>query len=243
MSTLIELPRGQVHIWTGLVEKWAGTPAMTALSAALSAEEKERAARFAFERDRDVYSLAHGMLRQILSRYESNDAATWTFENNAHGKPHLVPESSLRFNISHTGGLAVLAVMRDFEVGVDVESLLRTRVRIEVASKAFTPIERHGMLACTSEEARRERFFETWTLKEAFIKAKGRGLSLPLDQFWFQWSDSGELLFNVDAALNETPSDWQFEFLRDVPNYLIAVALKPERERYSLIHRHFTPDS
>ncbi len=245
MSDLIYLPREQVHIWIAAVQDWVGASAFQDLLDTLNSEERNRASRFAFDRDREVYTLAHGMLRRVLSRYEAIDPADWTFENNPHGKPLISPSagSSLRFNISHTAGLAVLAVTREIEVGIDVESLLRTRVRIEVASKAFTEFERRELTKVANEDARRKRFFEIWTLKEAFIKSKGMGLSLPLDQFWFRLSEVGEYELFVDSALKEEPSQWQFEFVRDVPQYLIAVALRSGPVPFKLAVHSFHPVS
>jgi 4'-phosphopantetheinyl transferase len=240
----LELSHGSIELWIAHVSDWAGTAAFKRLIDCLSSEERDRARKFAFDRDRDVYHLAHGMLRTVLSKYDDRDPSEWRFVANRHGKPSIegFNTHSLRFNISHTSGLAVVAVTRGVEVGVDVESLLRTRVRIEVASKAFTPFERDEMLAISSETERREYFFQIWTLKESFIKAMGRGLSLPLDQFWFR-GDKNAFEFCVDSALPENPADWQFILVRDVSNYLIAVALRSQNERHTLNTHGFQPQS
>lgn len=233
-----------IELWIAHVSDWIGMPAVDRLIGCLSSEERERARKFAFDRDRDVYHLAHGMLRTVLSKYDGRDPSEWRFIANRYGKPSIegFNSRSLRFNISHTAGLAVVGVTCGNEIGVDVESLSRDRVRIDVASKAFAPLEREELLLISEETAKRRRFFEIWTLKESFIKAKGLGLSLALDQFWFNWTKD-EFEFCVDAALSESPTDWQFTLIDDVPDYLIAVAARAGSQRFQVTTHSFQPES
>ncbi|MBX9653470.1 4'-phosphopantetheinyl transferase superfamily protein [bacterium] len=244
MSRLIETTPEVIDLWIAHVSDWVGTPAVTRLIECLSSEERDRARKFAFDRDRDVYHLAHGMLRTVLSKYDNREPSEWRFVANRHGKPSIEGFNfrSLQFNISHTAGLAVVGVTCGSEIGVDVESLSRTRVRIEVASKAFAPAEREKVLAILDESAKRKRFFEIWTLKESFIKAKGVGLSLALDQFWFDWKKE-EFEFCVVAALQENPTDWQFHLMSEVSDYLIAVASRAGSQRFKVRTHSFQPES
>jgi len=241
----LELSPGIIDLWVAHVPDWMRGQAIEELIEVLSQEEKDRARKFAFDRDRDVYHLAHGMLRIVLSSYDGRDPSDWRFAANRHGKPSIegFNTQSLRFNISHTAGLAVVAVTRENEVGVDVESLTRTRVRIELASKAFAPIEREKLLVMDDVEAMRNRFFQIWTLKESFIKAMGRGLSLPLDQFWFEWRESDRPDFQIDPTVGEVADDWRFELIREVPEYVIAVATRAVQNSVSVQRKHFKPHS
>jgi len=147
----------------------------------LSEEERERAARFRFERHRRRFIAAHAALRGILSRATGQPPEALRFVSGPYGKPAL-EQSRVRFNLSHSGELALVAVALGRDVGVDVE-LVRPEIAGErIAERFFSPGE-VAALRAQPEEGRVEAFFHCWTRKEAFIKAKGEGLSHPLDSF------------------------------------------------------------
>ena len=153
----------------------------------LNAAERARADAFRFDEDRRAYVSAHGLLRLALSSLGGGSPADWRFETNSYGKPHLVPRGGLgdlRFSLTHTRGMVAIALAYGTEIGIDVEARERMgRLDLEIADSHFTPEEVQALRTLPHEDARRDRFLRLWTLKESFVKATGRGLSQPLDEF------------------------------------------------------------
>jgi 4'-phosphopantetheinyl transferase len=153
------------------------------LRSLLSAEERARAARFVFEADRRRFVVAHGGLREILAGHLGVAPASLTFASGPSGKPAVVdPRTRLRFNLSHSGGLALVAVTLDREVGVDLEAHRPLPELEALAESCFSPVERRA-LAAVPEALRLGCFFDGWARKEAFLKLLGDGLARPLDSF------------------------------------------------------------
>jgi len=183
----IESPRklevNAVHLWrldlqarARGVEKWKSI---------LSADEKSRAARYHREIDRQYFIAARATLRQILGSYLKTDPAALIFAYSEKEKPSLggtEAASGIEFNISHSGSIALLAFARQREIGVDVEQIRRDFDTAKIAARFFSAAEQK-QLAALPEEQRSEAFFLCWTRKEAYIKAPGKGLSLPLHEF------------------------------------------------------------
>lgn len=149
----------------------------------LSAAERERAARFLVESPRTLFVSTRATLRMVLGSYLDQPPATIEFAYPAQGKPVLAGEiTDLRFNVSHTHGLAALAFTRGCEIGVDVEQLRPECEAGQLAERFFSQEERRA-LSGLSGPSLQQAFFRCWTRKEAYVKAKGGGLSIPLDQF------------------------------------------------------------
>ncbi len=146
----------------------------------LSAAEQERARRFKFEKDERLFTVAHAALRSILARYLNASPARIEFAIGPQGKPRLAAGESLRFNLSHSGELAVIAIASR-ELGVDVEGIKENFEFEEVAEHFFTAREVAALRALPGALQRRA-FYQCWTSKEAFLKAKGTGLSGELDE-------------------------------------------------------------
>lgn len=164
----------------------------------LCTAERERMARFRFDGLRHQYGLAHGLVRQALSRVRPGVAPRdWRFVEGANGKPAVAPSlPRVAFNLSHTRGLIALAVSRGLAqapLGVDVEDAGRD-IELSVAERFFAPEEVAALRALPAGEQRR-RFFTLWSLKESFIKATGLGMSLPLAGFSFAFSGNGRIVF------------------------------------------------
>lgn len=169
-------------------------------------------ARLRFAADRDAYLVAHAMVRVVLSTYEDRDPASWRFVANEHGRPEIDPaqRSRLSFNLSHTRGLVACAVATGRSVGVDVETTDRRIDADEISRRHFAAAE-HRALAALPEDRRDRRFLEYWTLKEAYIKARGVGLGLPLDSFAIELGDGGPIGISFDDRAGDDPSGWQFD--------------------------------
>lgn len=154
-----------------------------ALASMLDDAERARAARFAFEEDRQAYVAAHALLRAALSQRAGVAPLDWRFAATQRGKPYLLdPPRDLRFSMTHTRGMVAVAVTEGFEIGVDVEPANRRAESMKLAERFFAP-EETAMLRALEGDARRDAFFAIWTLKEAVVKATGEGLSRGLDSF------------------------------------------------------------
>ena len=144
-------------------------------------DKNQRAARFVYPQDRRRFVLSHGHLRSILARYLYCEPQQLHFYVNEYGKPAL-PDHSLEFNLSHSGDFALLAVSRQHKVGIDVERV-RQDLEFEDLARRFFSEREYSDLMDMPHERRKATFFRCWTLKEAYIKAHGLGLSLLLDGF------------------------------------------------------------
>jgi len=169
----------EVHLWLAAVPDCL--PQLETLGEVLDADERGRAARFHFERDRERYIVARGVLRRLLSTYLGT--SQFAFRTNKFGKPSLQPpHDTLHFNVSHSRDLALFGFTRLSEMGVDVESIRPDFATLEIANRFFAPDEA-ATLAQFGESERAGAFFNCWTRKEAYIKARGIGLSLGLSTF------------------------------------------------------------
>jgi 4'-phosphopantetheinyl transferase len=175
-------------------------------------EENARADRFQFEKHRQEFLATRGLVRTVLGGYASEDPKTLTFTKGQWGKPLLASPAhakGLSFNLSNTDGMVVLLVARDREVGVDVEKIDRNTNLDDVAARVFAPAEL-AALRRLSRDDQRERFFAYWTLKEAYIKARGMGLALPLEKFCFDVERDAKPNIAFAPPIEDDPKVWQF---------------------------------
>jgi 4'-phosphopantetheinyl transferase len=177
------LPENAVHVWRFSLD--ADRETQEKCAELLSEREKESAARFILERDRVSFIAAHGILRALLARYLGCAPEVIEFVYNSYGKPavsHPRVPYRLSFNLSHSHGLGALAIVRGREIGVDVEKIRPEFAGEEIAERYFSSKE-VDELRRLPDERRAEGFFLCWTRKEAYVKALGEGLRLPLDSF------------------------------------------------------------
>lgn len=179
-----------VHVWRIDLEQ--PDAILDGLEDLLAEGEKARAQRFRFVRDRRRFTVARAALRQILAGRLGVKPRSIEFSTGAYGKPYLT-ERTFRFNVSHSGGLALVAVARNRELGVDIEELRPMDDAEELADRFFSASESRKLRAAPDSASRIRGFFECWSRKEAFIKALGEGLSHPLDSF--------EVSFYPDTAV------------------------------------------
>lgn len=220
----LALPLQEVHVWRAALEEHA--PSIPQLQPLLSPEEVSRAEKFYFARDRDHFLISHGLLRVILGQYTGVEAAALRFSRNAYGKPALANtpiEMDLRWNLSHSGQWALYAVARGREVGVDVEQFRNVADVDRIVERFFAPRER-AEFGSLPPGRRTEGFFALWTLKEAYIKGVGRGLSLPLDQFHVSPIAGESRRFCACAGHAGESGEWTLEPLAVAPQYAAAVA-------------------
>lgn len=190
----------------------------------LSAEEKARADRFLFAKDRQAFTVSHGVTRQILADKLGTRPETLRFETNEHGKPHLVGRD-VSFNLSHSGDYGLLAVneVDTRPCGIDIEQTNRAIKIQDIAPRYFSPAEQSELYALPADQ-QTEAFFKLWTRKEAYIKACGLGLKIPLHDFDITIQEPVRLLRR--AGMPDEPHRWRFYHLPlPLPNYTAALAI------------------
>jgi 4'-phosphopantetheinyl transferase len=227
------LPPEEVHLWHVATASVETPEAVAACERVLSPDERERAARFRRPADGHLYRVAHALKRIALSRYAAVSPERWEFRRERYGKPLIAepPGVTLGFNLSHTTGLAVVAVTSGASVGVDVEHTGRA-VRVEIAREIFSADEMDALQALP-ELKQPGRFFALWTLKEALAKARGEGFVLPLGECRFTFappSSDAQPCVTFGPRVEDDPRGWRFfqEPIRD--DYLAAVAVRAEHE-------------
>lgn len=177
---LLHLHLNEVHLWYLNVEDHKNRLAV--YEELLDNEEKEKAYRYKFDKDRNCSIIARGVLRTLLGSYSNELPERITFSFGPFGKPEVYNNSGIQFNISHSRDAIVLGFIKNDAIGVDVEFMDEKIDALQIAKHFFSNEERVA-LSAVSEDERVEAFYNCWTRKEAFIKALGDGLSFPLDQF------------------------------------------------------------
>lgn len=215
----------EVHVWLADLD----VPARTAeqLAATLGEEESIQAKRFRFPVHRERFIARRGVLRLILGRYLGVAPAALEYRRSAYGKPFLGDrhDSDLRFNCSHSGNLALLAITRGREVGVDLECVKPDFSDDEIPERFFAPREA-AMLRAMPTRQQPEAFFELWVRKEAYVKARGMGLSLALDSFEVPLGDDEPVISlrtGQDAGEN---GRWTMTALRPAPLHPAALVVE-----------------
>jgi 4'-phosphopantetheinyl transferase len=219
-----------IDVWYVAPDEPASAALMAGAARILSDAERERASRFVFDRDRDSYIAAHTLLRLALSQRARERGARvpparWQFRVTGDGRPEVDGGETclgLRFNLCHTAGLAVCAVSSDVPVGVDAEVIDR-RVPLSLAYVCLAPGERAALTALPAA-AQPARFLEYWTLKEAFVKAVGVGLTVPLDRICFSVTPGQPVRLTASPDIGGSPESWRFESWLLRGRYRIALA-------------------
>ncbi len=217
----------EIHVWRFPVDVPGST--VEACAELLSGDEKQRAARFHFQRDTRRFTVTRATLRSILGSYLQSSASDLHFQYAEHGKPRIKsPAKDIRFNVSHSGEQAVVTIALH-EIGVDVEQI-RENVEIEsLAERFFSMAERKFMRGLPREE-KLLTFFRFWTCKEAFLKAQAVGLTRSLASFTVDLREARPRLLAADRSQREE-SPWSLSELACEPGYASALAMEgPIRE-------------
>ena len=211
--TSFDLESGDLHLF--LAHLQVSPHLESKIMGFLAADEIQRSKSFRFLKDRSAYIASRGYLRLLLSRYLQIKPEDIAFSYSPNGKPFIPLSRRLQFNLSHSGSYAVLGFSNEGPIGVDIEPLDR-EVNMElVARHSFSPAEQQNLFSLPPEQ-QREAFFTCWTRKEAFIKAKGEGLSMALHEFEVSvkpQEPAGLIAADWDA---EEPSRWTFN---DIPKF------------------------
>ena len=225
----LPLAADDVHVWLADYAAIDDARLLDAYRALLDGEERVQQMRFYFERDRQRYLVTRALVRTVLSRYADVAPQAWEFVCNAYGRPEAANAEAraigLTFNISHTHSMIVMAVARQRAIGVDVENVRAREAAIAVADRYFAPSEVRELHQVPPSE-RQVRFFEYWTFKESYIKARGMGLSLPLDAFAFHFPADDAVELEIDASLGDDAERWELRQFRPSDEYLVALCLE-----------------
>ena len=218
------LEPGRIELWCAFLPDLDAERLEEVYAALLTEAERARQRRLRFAEDRRRDLAARVLVRTVLSRYASVPPETWVFGVDARGRPRIVapqPATPLQFNIAHSGDLVVVGVAPGNPLGVDVEQLAR-RTDTTRLERYFAPLEIRQMRALPAR-ARRLRFFELWTLKESYLKARGVGLRMPLHSLAFEFPGPGAVRLSLAAAVPDRASRWAFAQFTLRDEYMLAV--------------------
>lgn len=227
-STLLKSLADEAHIWIAFVRDHAASAVATHYMSYLSDDEKAKLAKFRFYRDRISYLVCHALLRSTLSRYVDIPPDQWLFSNHYHGRPSINPSqcnAQIDFNISRTKYVSVCLITSSVEGGIDVEcgdNLSELQLLIK---SVLTPQERKNLRGVCMEVLHK-RFLKYWTLKEAYLKALGLGLTIPMTQISFALQHNDNTHINILSHDSCKLPGWQFAVNILPNNHVLSVALR-----------------
>uniref|UniRef100_A6VYG5 4'-phosphopantetheinyl transferase n=1 Tax=Marinomonas sp. (strain MWYL1) TaxID=400668 RepID=A6VYG5_MARMS len=223
----VDLVSNEVHIWIASINEVKNNNDLNYYLNLLSGDEVERYSRFVFEKDRQRFLVTRALVRIVLSEYVSViRPEEWIFEQNKYGKPAIaVGQISypLKFNITHSNNIIGLAITSDVEIGIDVERINSEIATPDLATHTFSSSE---LIQLQNTDCFSEHFFQLWTLKEAYIKACGMGLSIPLDTFSILCSKREKFEIQFHGERKDDPNKWHFWQFKPSEGYIASVAIK-----------------
>jgi 4'-phosphopantetheinyl transferase len=233
-----------IDVWLAFDEEITGAAQVDGLRAVLSESELAQESRFYFAEDRKRHLVTRALVRTVLSRYADIAPRAWQFEITRYGRPEIsapnVAAAGIRFNISHTRRLVALAVTRDRAVGIDVESVRARPAPLDLAHHYFATAEIADLARVRAAE-QQQRFFEYWTFKESYIKARGMGMSIPLDQFSFDYPHERGVRLSVYPALGDDARRWRFWQCLPSDEHLLAICAERSGPPPVLTFRKISP--
>lgn len=239
------LPPDEVHLWLAFSDEDADARCLSKYRQVLSEGERLQEKRFRFGRDQRRYVVTRAFVRTVFSRYSGRTLGYWEFAGDAYGRPVLMNGEgiarSMSFNLSHTDGLIICAVSHTLVVGADVENFRVRPVALEIADRYFSSNEAAVLRALpTTKQA--EVFFHYWTLKEAYIKAKGKGLSIPLNRFSFSFPCETGRDLSFRSELDPSDVAYRFWLLQPSTEHIAAVCVQRQSDDpQRLVIRRITP--
>lgn len=239
MAAVIAIGDAEVDFWAFSIDP--NDAVAMSFQSLLSTDEECRANRLRFQPLRNAFVICHGLLRHLLARYMGVDPASIQFRYQLRGKPVLINQIGLSFNLSHTNGMMVCGVMKRCKIGVDVEALRPLDDLQELAERYFCPEER-GELLSLPENERTSSFYRCWTRKEAYIKAIGAGLSTPLQSFCVTLGLSETAKFLHIKGDKNLAQSWNLLDIDLGAPYVAAVAY-PGLERIIRVHPTMNPSA
>jgi 4'-phosphopantetheinyl transferase len=219
---------GEAHVWLLNPLEPPSASSSPRSRDLLSPDEWRRFERIRHSGTRGLFFTGRLLLRAALSHYAAIEPADWVFRETDLGRPEVAGPAGappLRFNLSHAPGLVACLVIREIDCGLDVESLNRPVDAVGIAEHSFGTAEAEELRDLAEPELTL-RFFSYWTLKEAYLKARGTGIRLRLDAVEFDLSGEGRIDARFSPPAEERPEDWQFDLFQPTDRHLLALALK-----------------
>lgn len=228
---LLDRLHQEAHIWTVIPESVRAPGDIARLRATLSREELRRIHRLQDAGDAHCYLVSHAMLRQVLSRYGPIAPHQWRFRYGPHGRPELAGPAAtpLRFNLTHTTGLAACIVSAHHDCGIDAEQIRERHRPLRVARRMFSEREYAQLESLTGRDFL-EYFYSRWTLREAYVKAVGVGISFPTRTLDFSIDARGSATIDLPPEAGRDGGDWRLRLLRPTGEHLLAIALQWPRD-------------
>jgi 4'-phosphopantetheinyl transferase len=218
----------RVDLW--LASSKASEALLAQYRTLLSDEEKSQEFRFYFESDRRRYLVTRALVRSVLSRYSNTPPSEWRFVKDSFGRPLVANdgeiEKELSFNVSHASNLILMGVTRESPLGVDIEFVRHHPEAFQQIAQQWFSGEEATSLKALPPDRQVPGFFEYWTLKESYAKARGVGLSMPFNSFRFNLSADTRIDFVVALPWGDEGADWRFWQLRPLPGYIAAVCVR-----------------
>jgi 4'-phosphopantetheinyl transferase len=232
---------GELHVWFVRSDEVRDPGTLARYAAMMAPDERARHDRFRFEKDRHLFLVTRGTIRSLVAAYLGVDAASCAFETDRYGRPSLRRPwgTGFCFNLSHTPGAVACAIAPEPEIGVDVERVDR-RISPDLPRRFFSA-EEADALGALPEQAQAVRFYDYWTLKEAYIKARGLGLTLPLDGFTMLVEDAGPPRIRFAPSIPDDAASWQFAQFMPTPVHRLAVAARRHAADWRFSFREFIP--
>jgi 4'-phosphopantetheinyl transferase len=235
-TRLLNIAEDEVHVWVAALD--LPEARADAYRWLLSDDEQQRAERFRFRKDRQQYVVTRGILRSMLGRYLQIDPARLHFQYSTYGKPQLTRDcggGKISFNLSHSKDLALFAIARGRNVGVDVEHLRSDLPIQELAERFFSPRETE-MLNSLPDELRFQAFYTCWTRKESYLKARGEGLMIPSKDFDVSLAPSKSARLQRTLWDPKEASRWMLYNLEPHPDYVATLTVRGQGARVKCRH-------
>jgi 4'-phosphopantetheinyl transferase len=224
MSQAASWPRPDaVEVFVGGVDRLRAPGGLEPALALMTGEERVRASRYRHDGDRLMFALGRLMARSLVGRALGVAPSAWPWREGRHGRPEIGDDGTdLHFNLSHSAGVVICAIARGRAIGVDVEHLARRSPDPAMVPRYCSPAEVADVRA--RGVGWQDRFLTYWTLKEAYLKARGVGISLPLADISFRVDDAGAADIGFEGSLAGTDSRWAFHLWQPADRHLAAVA-------------------
>jgi 4'-phosphopantetheinyl transferase len=226
---LINSLRRETHVWYSIPESVRDPALLQRLKCTLSDAELDKYQRLRFPEDRHRYLVSHALVRETLSKYVDMPPAAWHFSHGEHGRPEIdVPDTPpLRFNMSHTEGLVCCTVTLDDDCGIDAEKITARHAASEIAKRMFSADE-NADLETLSGDAQLEYFYTCWTLREAYGKARGLGITFPMRKLTFSFMRTQSVQVTFDPDVKDNAALWDFQLFRPTAAHILATASRSE---------------